>query len=288
MIVRSLFVTLGLLLVWSLVAPRLPRDTDWELPLRTANVERAQDHLYAVPSGEEAVLLGSSLSELLPLDSVAGYPLRSLALSGMGVADGLAVLEYVDRTPAIILVETNLIDKVADDAFQDQVLGTISRKTRYYLPALRQRNQPATALLRTLFYLKNGPPKDQDADELPPRPLNERMLELRREEYAVAPGADEFSLTAGELTQRLEVFRERGSQVVFFELPVHPDLCTTPRALAVRAGLQDILPPAAFTRLPEPDCAAFRTTDGHHLDPESARRFARELEERVNHLTSPR
>jgi hypothetical protein len=77
------------------------------------------------------------------------------------------------------------------------------------------------------------------------------------------PNLDEVRSMIEELTAR------GGTQVVFFEMPVHPAVAASPRCVSHRAILRAEFPPERYTWLSLP-AADYRTTDGVHLLPASA------------------
>lgn len=279
MIVRSVLVAAVAFLLWSITIGFLPEDLGWEQPIWNENLSLGQDFLYTdSPGANDIVVLGSSLSALLPLDTLAGRRVYRLSLSGMGVQDGLRILESLPEAPALVLVETNLIVKPPNEDFGNALLSPASRELKRYLPAMRQRNQPVTVLMGSLFYLKNGPPAERLPVVLPERPINEFMLDRRREEYAVVIPAEKLEENLRSLHGRLDRLAASGdSRIALFEMPVHPDLCLSPRAEGLREGLREVFSGSSALLLLEPDCGTYRTTDGHHLNPSSAAAYSRRL-----------
>lgn len=278
MIVRSLLVCLVAFALWNLLVTQLPRHSAWEHPLRDGNIILAEEFLYgAPPAREDIVLIGTSLSALLPVDSLAGRRVHRLSFGGLSVLDGLRLLESADYSPALVLVEANFIDKAEDPAFTDHLLQPLPRGLKKYLPALRHRNRPALVLMETLYYLRNGRSVQQPPREDSERPLNETSLNIKRKSYAEVPPPAGWLEDASRTRQRLEKLSTPETRVAVFEMPVHPDLCAAPRAVGLRDILRNQFAAGKFTTLLEPDCTVFRTTDGHHLTGQSATEYVRGL-----------
>lgn len=285
MIVRALLVAVFLLVAWSLFVSVLPEELGWEAPLWNENVTAGQDFLYGDPvAAGDIVVLGSSLAERLPLDSLAGRPVTKLTFGGQGVQDGLALLEATGTVPGVVLVEANLLNLPPNPAFAKTLLHPVGRSLNRYVPAFRQGNQPATVLMGGLYYLKNGPPTTDSVTVDNDRPVNEAMLDLRRADYAVPFPEEELRTELGAVRKQLEVLRKRGARVIFFELPVHPALCGTVRTEGMRSAVRAIFPSPDYVLLGQPDCAAFLTTDGHHLRPVAARRYASLLDRELREI----
>lgn len=282
MILRSLLVTVLLFVCWSVLVSVLPPDLGWEAPLWNENLEAGQDFLYGDPPGaEDIVVLGTSLADRLPLDSLAGRKVYPLTFGGQGVLDGLALLEAMEDVPGVVLVETNLINNPANEQFASSLLNPFGREMKRFLPALRQKNQPVTVLMGGLFYVKNGPPTGDSPTLDTGRPLNQAMMDLRRKDYGTPFSGLILREELTDLRLRLGALEERGSRIVFFEVPVHPELCGAPRAVALRESMKEVFGSGPFGFFPQPDCNAYETTDGHHLRPASATAFATVTDERL-------
>lgn len=282
MILRSLLVTVLLFACWSVLVSMLPADLGWEAPLWNENLEAGQDFLYGDPPGAaDIVVLGTSLADRLPLDSLAGRKVYPLTFGGQGVLDGLALLEATESVPGILLIETNLVNNPANESFAASLLHPVGKEVKRYFPALRQKNQPVTVLMEGLFYAKNGAPTAGLPDAGPDRPLNQAMLDLRRQDYRTPFPGPSLRQELADLRLRLLALNERGSRIVFFEVPVHPELCGAPRAVALRESMKEVFGSGPFGFFPQPDCSAYETTDGHHLRPASATAFAAALDERL-------
>ena len=282
MVLRSLLLALLTFIVWSLAIRLLPVELDTRQSLWNENVIAAERYLVEAPDdGEHIAILGSSLSQLLVIDSAAGLPVFNLGLGGQGVSDGLHLLA-TGPAPAMVLVEVNIIIKEENEDFRDAIVGPFRGALLRWVPALRQEYQPVgvgLGIFKRLAGRKRpapAGPTDRETDE--------PSLAAKRVYYAdpAQPADLRSRLTA--LKARLQPLTIAGAEIVFFEAPVHPDLCNSPRARSVRTGVRSVFPPTQYTYLPQPDCADYVTTDGHHLGNLSRTKYAEWLRARISEI----
>ncbi|MFT6000424.1 MAG: hypothetical protein ACI81P_002885 [Neolewinella sp.] len=262
MIFRSIVAAVVLFLIWMAVIRYLPPDLDSSQTLWGENVIHAQDYLYAEIAPTDLTIVGSSLSENLTLEEVDSRWVHNLGFSGQGVNDGLNVIMGADKLPAYVLVEMNVILQAENEQFKKVVLNPAANLARDYLPMLRQRYQPV-GVLKGMMLGQSTVGEIQDS--LQDRPINQLSLDQKIEDYAKGVDPAELMEVLGALSERLRWLREQGVRIVFYELPVDPELCQTPKAMAIRKGFYAVFPPTAFAYIPQPECADYATTDGHHL-----------------------
>jgi len=281
MVVRSILVTVVLLVFWSVVIRWLPGELETGQGLWSDNQIAAENYLGGTTNEESYVaLLGSSLSQLLHLDSVSGMRVYNLGLSAQGVGDGLNLLA-VGPPPAIILIETNIILKEDNEDFRHVFESPARLFLVRNVPALRHRYQPVGVGLGITRKITQ---KKRTNSALRDRPINEKSLEAKHREYAEPVKEKDFIDRLSVLRERLRPLEEAGTKLVFFEAPVHPDLCDSPRARSIRAGVKAIFQSSAHVYVPQPDCNDYFTTDGHHLGNKSGAAFANWLKHQLEQI----
>lgn len=281
MVIRSLMIAVCLLTLWSVLMQWLPEDLDTGQSLWDDNLIAAENCLVATQKKTDYVaLLGSSFSQLLHIDSVAGMEVYNLGLGGQGVGDGLNVLA-AGATPAIMLIETNIILKEDNEDFGQAVGNPVSVLALQVVPGLRQQFQPVGV---GLGLVRRAGQRSEIKADLTDRPINEASLKAKREEYAEPVPAAALRTRLETLRERLKPLEAAGARLVFFETPIHPELCDSPRARSIRDGVKTIFPPATYVYIPQPDCNDYFTSDGHHLGNKSAVTFARWLEQRLEEI----
>lgn len=280
---RSLVVALLMLAVYELsfrgIAPRYaPRAEN----VPVANQMSAQQFLYG--QAPSAVILGSSLSgrirsDLLPDGSY------NLALGGLSVWDGLAVVEATGRFPDLLMVEANVLDRPASPDFARGVIAQPLRSLRAHIKSLRAAARPLTvglsyaqAVWRRLLPVTTTAAPAQPGSAAPFETALDRrfaqLLEVQMQRYGKAMSDEELTALA-QSADRLVALADRGVRIEFFELPVHPGLCEQARPRQLRAWVQARYPDLHYRRVGR--CSDVRTTDGVHLDAMEAEDLTREM-----------
>ncbi len=273
MIKNALSISALLLAVWSLAVTWLPAGLDTGQTMRGDNLIRAEDFLYTTEmQPNDVALVGSSLSEKLTVGPLPGRKVHNLGFGGQRALDGLDLLLAGPQLPAVVLVETNILQPGGNSDLETSLFNPVGFWIRRYVPALRHRYQPV-GVVKGLITGKEPAQAARGQD----RPLNEQSLALKVEAYATAPAAATLAEELEALQQRINRLERSGVRVVFYETPVHPALCSAPKAEALRVGYRKVFLPDKFTYLEQPDCAAFRTTDGHHLGEQSNEAYSQWL-----------
>lgn len=247
-----------------------------------ANQMSAQALLYGPPV--TTVLLGSSLSNRLRSDLLPAGSYK-LALGGLSVWDGLAVIEASGRLPETLLVEANVLDRPASADFASAVLAEPLRAIRAELHGLRASARPLTVGLSYVqaIWRRLLPAPGATVDVTVSRaasahpsedPRFAQLLDVQSAHYRVPLTPEELAAIAQSL-DRLLALSDRGVRVELFELPVHPSLCEEARPRQLRAWLAQRYPKIPYHRVGQ--CGDVHTTDGVHLDANEAERVTREF-----------
>ena len=159
----------------------------------------------------------------------------------------------------------------------DNLFYPVWWKVKYYLPALQEKNQPINVLLSKSFcsgaeatgYRK----KQKYYDDLHDRINASRfdlMMKQRRIQYAKPLKRKNLK----PIKELISYFRQHGSRITFFEMPIEQTLANSKQAKERRNILK-----ANFSNpwLKSPDYTAYKTTDGHHLAPKSAYLYTKEF-----------
>ncbi|MFK7889213.1 MAG: hypothetical protein AB8B63_00235 [Granulosicoccus sp.] len=250
-----------------------------------ANKIRTERFLFSDTSSD-CVLVGSSMSAVLE-ETVDGKPygkpdIVNLAYAGGSPLTGLQLIALSEKTPACLLIESNLAYKDSD---VDQ-LALVNNKALWlakrFIINLRHENQPLNLLLTFLKTLRN-PPVDKQHDNIGGQALNRRSGEdynrvkpliadrvssmARLSEQMIAEGAERLV----ELAEQLEA---RGTEVIFFEMPGEQEVRDSVYYQRLRTILREELANSAklsssAATLNIVEIEVSTTTDGVHLGKQS-------------------
>ncbi|MBD1912328.1 MULTISPECIES: hypothetical protein [unclassified Leptolyngbya] len=275
MIRKTLTVTIALILLWSIIVNFLPQDLDTYQSQRDNNLIRAQDYLYSVPNiQEENVILGTSLSQKIS-ESLLSKNFYNLAFGGQGIFDGLDVVNYPKEKPRVVFIEINNILKVEGDLFTEALFGPATYNLKKYVPLLRDRNKPVGVLRGfTRPRQKTAVNFKMAEDQIDETDAYKAVLNQQREAYKTKPSKQRLDPLFQRLKQSVEKLEKEGTTVVFFEMPVHQELCTMPRATTIRKRFYVEFPQKQYLYIKQPNCGNYQTTDGIHLTEASGNRYS--------------
>ncbi len=258
-----------------------------------ANYVAAQKYLYERPDAQ-IVIVGSSLSDRLHNDLLP-RDVFNLSFGGLSAFDGLNLILRAGTRPRIVLIESNVLKRDSSPYFDDAVMRPALFELRRHLVGLRDGARPASVgvnllreSLRFLRHSGDSAPSSATPDVALPSnvPLQnasalfQQALLIQKHDYEKSLTPASRQRLANELGTDIAALKKRGVAVVFFELPINPQLCDLPLQASLRGLVRAQFPAAPYIRVA--DCESVRTSDGVHMTNEEAEkvtsRFARLLQ----------
>jgi hypothetical protein len=236
---------------------------------RRANAITAEKLLHA---GEHPtlVVVGSSMAATLPpAELPAGA--YNLALSASGAQTGLAILARGKQTPRTVVVEADVTALMPpSEALLESLFEPATFTLQHWLPVARHDRQPI-ALLDEALRRVTARGKSAADYVLPPALYQQRLGELAAAQatWARSEAADR---ALDVLADQVHALEARGATIVFFECPMDAGLHDSAETAGARALLRGRFSTQRW--IAADDWAAYQTSDGLHLVPESAERFA--------------
>ncbi|HEX8950746.1 MAG TPA: hypothetical protein VF945_02825, partial [Polyangia bacterium] len=225
------------------------------------------------------ILVGSSMGAVLP---PAALPSGSynLALSSFGAQTGLAIVARSRQRPQQVLIEANVTALLppAEDLVAS-LFEPVTFALQRSLAVARHDHQPMALVDETLRRWSARGKKDSDY-VLPPALLAKRVGELVAQQAAWR-ATPTTAAALDHLAAQVRALEEAGTRVIFFECPMDERLLTSAQTEGVRALLRERFSPERYQWISLEDWASFHTSDGLHLIPESAERFARRLRDEI-------
>ena len=231
------------------------------------NIVKVENVLFR-PVPPRVLLVGSSLTALL-YDYMLPPDWGNLAIGAGSSLTGLELIERSGLTPKVVVIEVNMLMHAADRTLLDEIYSEPLHSLRRRIPALQLRNHPTTLLfsliesgkghgtnMRSPEKYRLGMQYHTDAFT---RPLGRVLLEARIQALAAA----------------VRGLGERGATVYFVRFPVDPAIARLPQMTALQSAVQAHFTPDRFGWIAVPPDNTFVTTDGIHLDTESAQRMAK-------------
>jgi hypothetical protein len=253
------------------------------------NVIKAQNYIYAKSQNNLKVVVGSSLSSRLVMDSLpANY--CNLAFGGQSLFDGLKIIEKVNSKPLAVYIETNFLANESDDKFIEALFVPVVSSIKKEINFLHERNQPVTFFGNSFSSKFGTRVLDPFAGQFFNPIVNKfkfgkkKKVESKENFYnsLVKQHLKDFSLSFPEtgLRSKLATLKALvskllidGTDVVFFEMPMDKSLENTNRLITFRKLLKEYFPEDSFAYIPKPVYADYETTDGLHLSYQEALKF---------------
>jgi hypothetical protein len=264
----SLFVAVGLLLLHAAFAvfgpkPREPRFQDQEQQNRYI-IER----YLADAASTRVVYVGSSMAARL---SARGGPscAFNLSLHGESSLTGLSVATLAASRPKRVFVEINVPERKPNVKLIDKGNSALARHLRLFAVE----NMPVNLVFSYVYQLKGNTTPAFDAT------LLANGLAVQQDVYAHEIEPDLLAANMQILRDQVSALEASGTQVIFFELPIHPALEQTPRARQIRTAFIAVFPTERLiTSVELSRGIKVRTIDGVHLSLEEADAVASALQ----------
>ncbi|OCX53858.1 hypothetical protein BEL04_06115 [Mucilaginibacter sp. PPCGB 2223] len=277
MIRKSLFVAVFLLVLYDcflIAEKKIWRSEQYQYQ---GNIIKADRYIYsqAMP---RAVIIGTSLSDRIVLDSIPG--IYNLAMPGMSILDGCEVLLKREKLPEVVFIETNLFFKKENEGFVQSVNSPVRQFFKKNILAMRDENQPV-GLIRHL--IKGNAKKTIVYPAVPPNVFRE-LLQSQEKQFE-NPDSALIDRSLVRLKHYIQIMHEHKSRVCFFEMPVNENLKSLPQAVIVRTKIKESFPGVAF--IPPPDIK-FETMDGVHLGNSEASLYTHYLKTHIDTIINGR
>ena len=282
MIKKSLFIAIVLIFLHAgfvLLKPINNSQNQWQ-----ENIIKTQQFLYGKDDSIKYIIVGSSLSDRLVMDSLRGV--YNLSLVGLGVYDGLNILIHKKISPRIIFIEMNMIIRDESSNFSSSIFIPILYDIRKYFPSFREEYQPIGQLYKV--YLKFEKKKNTSINFLVNKNNSERntflkkLIQNQKQECSIKPKKDFMDKRFSKLKKYVTILEMKGVQIVFFEMPINKELYDLALARNIREYFFITFPPNKYHYINSPDCKDYLTSDGMHLPPDEALRYTSYLNKQIN------
>lgn len=268
MIRKTLLTTLALLLLYSgFIYVGRNAITRTGQTVEQRNLVKAEDYRYEAADRYDTLVVGSSMSERLVMDSL-GSGCYNLAMAGLSSQAGLQLIEESKHQPQLVYVEANtLLTPIKPGQLPTGNDTPVWRFIREHLAFTRQKYQPVgvfKALLRDLQYGKSQFVYLEAGARVDSAFLEKAIIPQLQERQHPLPDSV-LTARVQAVRQRLDAFRQRGTRIVLFEMPVDPRLQRTPVAQTIQTALLDTFQTPGYPFIIAPATDAYQTTDGVHL-----------------------
>lgn len=243
------------------------------------NVIKAQKYIYNENDTMYDVIIGSSLSCRLRMDSLQGF--YNLSFGGQSIFDGLKILEKSENLPRNVYIETNVLLRGESKSFTNSLFSPFQYYTGKYFLSLRADKQPIPISIGYFMafkrVLKNKIEKlsnkiDNPKSNIQRDDLSNKMLNLQIKSYSIQPDSTLLNNRLMELMSYIEFLKQNNVNIYFFEMPVNYKLIELPKTKTIRAKLYEIFPKYEYNYI-KTDSSKYITGDGVHLTNDEALKY---------------
>ncbi|WP_428664750.1 hypothetical protein [Runella sp.] len=271
MIKKTLLLLGVLIVIYSVVFHLLPTSII-RSNFTQRNYIKVENYFYESGAMKPVTIIGSSLSTRIITDSISDF--YNLGLIGLSIQDGINVILKKRHFPKLLLVETNFYLKKESDYFLDPLLNPINYSIKKYIPLFRSDKPPISVIGQqfTLFLKKKI--RGYSVNTLKhvaskPGDFRQGPFNITKKNYAILPDTVDVLQQLQKLKYKFTALEAAGVKIVFYEMPIHPQLINTPRYRYLNEQFRKTFNETHYTYIPTKNWQ-FQTTDGIHLnEPES-------------------
>jgi hypothetical protein len=225
----------------------------------------------------DLVLVGSSVAWRLKEEYFSHPRVRNLALAGGSPVTSLDIVAKQKSLPKIVLIETNVLTRLPDDALIDKFSGG-AREALFLRPV-----RTAVAAYETW---NHTPPNAADSraerDRLlsePPSPFDnkvylDRAVQQMNDEDPTVPAR----VNLARIRELVDDIERRGSRALLLEIPFAAEIEDSRMVWTSKAIVHAAFPDRARWLPIDPPLGELRWADGVHLDERSALLVVRAIE----------
>ncbi|MDA9502080.1 hypothetical protein XI05_32180 [Bradyrhizobium sp. CCBAU 11357] len=226
----------------------------------------------------DIVLVGSSVMWRLKEEYFSLPRIRNLALAGGSPVTSLEIIARQKRLPKIVLIETNVLTRLPDDALIEKFSGGADNDARFLRPV-----RTAVAAYETW---NHTPPNPLDAraarDRLLGEPpstfdnkvhLDRALRQMNDEDPTVAA-----RVNVARIKALIDEIERRGSRALLLENPFAAEIEVSRMVRMSKAIVHTAFPDGGRWLPIQPPIGELRWADGVHLDERSALIVVRAIE----------
>ncbi|MGR9086033.1 MAG: hypothetical protein ACU841_03050 [Gammaproteobacteria bacterium] len=247
------------------------------------NYAVAEKYLYSdrIP---RVMIVGSSMASRLVAEKF-DEDVYNLSFGGGSALTGLKIIKESRRIPDMIWIETNIAERALDESMIDNLFIPFLWKVKGHVKSLQYTYQPINFLV-SLAKSKYETTRPETGMDRPDKKILAANLSKHIRDHNHISG---LSKKKGwiELKNTVDYFRGLGTKIVFFEMPVHSTLLSSPKYAETRSILRDLFPDVRFYWAAQSLSDHLSTSDGIHLMPNSASRYSTLLSRYIERESNP-
>lgn len=240
-----------------------------------SNLIFAQDFIYEEEKPSR-VVVGSSMARRMKFKKEDD--IYNLAFGGGGPLTGLEIIRRSGYVPKTIYIESNVFTMGIDENFLDYLFPPFLTTLRGEVVALQKKYQILN-IVGSILYRFAGRSTEEKLHQTVDEALLEKLVteKLKNENMFVLKNRETLLRRWHE---NVDYFKKRGTELVFFEMPVDTRLRESRKHKAVREMIKQAFPEIRYIE-ENNDNDVFKTVDGVHMTLQSAMNFTKVFKRKV-------
>ncbi|MEQ6121910.1 hypothetical protein AAOP42_20410 [Reichenbachiella sp. MALMAid0571] len=230
----------------------------------------------------EKIIVGSSLSVNLNYGQF-DHTWSNLSFSGLSIYEGLEIIHHLEQKPKYLFIEINVLLRDKDTFFLEHLFNPIKYPIKKKLSILKESQQPVSLIGEPLLYhlIRKLMPSNKSNNNPKIVDIKKELVQKMSKDYDIVP-IDKIQNQIALLKKLLTPIENHGTKVILFEMPIDQALCNTPLTIAIRQAIKNAFPQYFF--IEHPDCTEYSTSDGIHLDHDSALKFVNYFKDKIQQI----
>lgn len=254
----------------------------------------AQKYILSNTDSIENIIVGSSLAFRMSTEHLPNT--YNLSFGGLSIFDGLNTINKKAIYPKKIFIEMNMLDRKPSIDFTTSLNNPVMNLLRYYFPSVRDGKQPVGMMAIPYgekvagysLYISQTILHSTARKLIKKEPLQinmfQKQLSLIIGRNSQQPNKAELEQHITNLKDLVLILEEKNVNIVFFEMPIEPDLCDLSKPKAIRSIFYETFPRDKYQYIDIPDCKDYKTTDGMHLNKMYAEKYTSYFKETMDKL----
>jgi hypothetical protein len=225
-----------------------------------SNDERLEEFIYT-KKNYPIVIAGSSLSIIFDGKNLFKQPGFDLCFPLSGACTGIETIKRTNKTPVILLIEINHIDRGEDSLLIKNVFSEPLFSLKQSLPMLLKKNQ----ILHNIVDRFKTPQNNIINNQKPPAILYNSLLASAQKDWAESFNIERFKKNFLTLKQNLDILSKKGCIICFYELPMDSSLYKSSLLVYERNSLTKLAADKGYKFIKSDTSRNYNTGDGVHL-----------------------
>jgi hypothetical protein len=232
---------------------------------------KIQRYLYLPDKFQlNGVIVGSSMSGGISEGCIPGV--YNFALCKCNALQGAEVLIKSNKFPKYVFVEINRMENIYDTNFITERFDPVMYYPRKLNIALREGKQPLVFLGGLFWIYFNRRQLKQPGNQEQCQKIFENMLNMQKDRYN-KPDSIQIAKNVSVLKRYVTILEAKGVKVIFFEMPINPELIKTPLSNISRELIKKTFPSCRYDYIPMDSSNSYKTLDGIHIGGDEVIRY---------------